>query len=102
MQFGDDFLRRAAEQSFVGVAVNDPEEAVYLAAFHDADGSKLSTSRYELRFGSGNLPPVDAFWSLAAYGEDRNFGAVGNGLGPHPRPWALCAGASAERPAPPR
>ncbi|MFE1307614.1 DUF1254 domain-containing protein [Streptomyces sp. NPDC058755] len=71
-RFGDDFLRRAAEQSFVGVAVNDPEEAVYLAAFHDADGSKLSTGRYELRFEPGNLPPVDAFWSLTAYGEDRN------------------------------
>ncbi|MEV7202400.1 DUF1254 domain-containing protein [Streptomyces griseoluteus] len=71
-RFGDDFLRRAAEQSLVGVAANDPEEAVYLAAFHDADGAKLSTGRYELRFGPGSLPPVDAFWSLTVYGEDRN------------------------------
>ncbi|MGW1983220.1 DUF1254 domain-containing protein [Streptomyces collinus] len=71
-RFGDDFLRRAAEQSLVGVAVNDPEEAVYLAAFHDAEGVKLSTGRYELRFGPGGLPPVDAFWSLTVYGEDRN------------------------------
>jgi hypothetical protein len=71
-RFGDDFLRRAAEQSMVGVAANDPEEAVYLVAFHDADGDKLSTGRYELRFAPGQLPPVDAFWSLTAYGEDRN------------------------------
>ncbi|MFE0350980.1 DUF1254 domain-containing protein [Streptomyces griseoluteus] len=71
-RFGDDFLRRAAEQSLAGVAANDPEEAVYLAAFHDADGAKLSTGRYELRFDLGSLPPVDAFWSLTVYGEDRN------------------------------
>jgi hypothetical protein len=71
-RFGDDFLRRAAEQSLVGVAANDPEEAVYLAAFHDADGGKLSTGRYELRFEPGGLPPVKAFWSLTVYGEDRN------------------------------
>lgn len=78
-RFGDDFLRRAAEQSLVGVAANDPEEAVYLAAFHDADGAKLSTGRYELRFAPGNLPPVDAFWSLTVYGEDRNL--VPNSIG---------------------
>ncbi|UXY32250.1 DUF1254 domain-containing protein [Streptomyces sp. HUAS TT20] len=71
-RFGDDFLRRAAEQSLVGVAANDPQEAVYLAAFHDSDGGKLSTGRYELRFEPGDLPPVDAFWSLTVYGEDRN------------------------------
>ncbi|MET8942070.1 DUF1254 domain-containing protein [Streptomyces sp. NPDC004542] len=71
-RFGDDFLKRAAEQSFVGVAANDPEEAVYLAAFHDANGDKLSTGRYELRFEPGGLPPVDAFWSLTVYAEDKN------------------------------
>lgn len=78
-RFGDDFLRRAAEQSLVGIAVNDPEESCYLAAFHDADGAKLSTGRYELRFEAGSLPPVDAFWSLTVYGEDRNL--VPNPLG---------------------
>ncbi|WP_190012896.1 DUF1254 domain-containing protein [Streptomyces lucensis] len=71
-RFGDDFLRRAAEQSLVGVAVNDPQEAVYLAAFHDGQGDKLVPGRYELRFPAGALPPVDAFWSLTVYGEDRN------------------------------
>ncbi|MGW2233490.1 DUF1254 domain-containing protein [Streptomyces sp. NPDC001759] len=70
--FGDDFLRRAAEQSLVGIAINDPEEAVYLAAFTDGAGETLTTGRYELRFEAGTLPPVDAFWSLTAYDEDRN------------------------------
>ncbi|MET7380221.1 DUF1254 domain-containing protein [Streptomyces sp. NPDC005526] len=71
-RFGDDFLRRAGEQALVGIAVNDPAEAVYLVAFHDGQGAKLSTGRYELRFEPGALPPVDAFWSLTVYAEDRN------------------------------
>ncbi|MGW2182287.1 DUF1254 domain-containing protein [Streptomyces sp. NPDC001732] len=70
--FGDDFLRRAAEQSLVGVAINDPEEAVYLAAFTDSADETLTTGRYELRYEAGTLPPVDAFWSLTVYDEDRN------------------------------
>ena len=69
-RFGDDFLRRAADQSLAGITANDPAEAVYLVNFNDADGAKLSPQgRYELRFGPGNLPPVDSFWSLAAYTE---------------------------------
>ncbi|WP_169382033.1 DUF1254 domain-containing protein [Pseudonocardia acidicola] len=67
-RFGDDFLRRAADQSLAGIATNDPAEAVYLVNFDDADGAKLSPEgRYELHFDADNLPPVDAFWSLAAY-----------------------------------
>jgi len=67
-RFGDDFLRRAADQSLAGIAANDPAEAVYLVNFEDGDGAKLSPKgRYELRFPAANLPPVDAFWSLSAY-----------------------------------
>ncbi|WP_440555729.1 DUF1254 domain-containing protein [Streptomyces sp. SCPE 10] len=69
---GDDFLRRAAEQSLVGVAINDPEEAVYLAAFTDGAGETLAAGDYELHYEAGTLPPVSAFWSLTAYDEDRN------------------------------
>ncbi|MBJ6998799.1 DUF1254 domain-containing protein [Streptomyces griseofuscus] len=72
-RFGDDFLKRAADQSLIGVAANDPAEAVYLLNFEDANGDKLeSGGRYELRFPGDALPPVDAFWSLTAYGEDMN------------------------------
>jgi hypothetical protein len=69
-RFGDNFLRRAADQSLAGITANDPAEAVYLVNFSDAHGAKLSPQgRYELRFGAGDLPPVDSFWSLAAYTE---------------------------------
>jgi hypothetical protein len=67
-RFGDDFLRRAADQSLAGITANDPAEAVYLVNFTDAHGAKLSPQgRYQLHFEAGELPPVDSFWSLAAY-----------------------------------
>jgi len=67
-RLGDDFLRRAADQSLAGVTANDPAQAVYLVNFEDSDGATLSPhGRYQLRFGPGALPPVDALWSLTAY-----------------------------------
>ena len=70
VRFGDDFLRRAADQSLAGITANDPAEAVYLVNFDDAGGRRLSPrGRYRLRFAAGELPPVDAFWSLTAYTE---------------------------------
>ncbi|MFE4822123.1 DUF1254 domain-containing protein [Streptomyces sp. NPDC056704] len=71
-RFGDDFVKRAADQSLAGIMANDPDEAVYLLNYDDADGNKLSSGRYTLRFGAGAVPPVDAFWSLSAYGDDMN------------------------------
>lgn len=73
-RFGDDFLQRAADQSLAGITANDPAEAVYLVNFDDADGTKLAPDgRYELHFDATELPPVDSFWSLAAYtAEDLN------------------------------
>ncbi|MFJ9861476.1 hypothetical protein ACIRVN_28840 [Streptomyces albogriseolus] len=40
----------------MGIAVNDPEEAVYLTAFTDDVDETLTTGRYELRFEAGSLP----------------------------------------------
>ncbi len=72
-RFGDDYLRRAADQSLAGIVANDPAEAVYLVNFSDSDGSQLSPrGHYQLRFGADELPPVDAFWSLTAYTGDMN------------------------------
>lgn len=67
-RFGDDFLRRAADQSLAGIATHDAAEAVYLLGVQDADGAKLAPEgRYHLHFAVDELPPVDAFWSLSAY-----------------------------------
>lgn len=72
-RFGDDFLRRAADQCLAGIAANEPAEAVYLIDFTDADGKPLADGHYHLHFPPGALPPVDAFWSLTAYtAEDMN------------------------------
>lgn len=73
-RFGNDFLRRAADQSLAGIAANDPAESVYLLNFQDSGGATLDPKhRYTLRFPPGELPPVDAFWSLTAYtAEDLN------------------------------
>jgi hypothetical protein len=67
-RFGDDFLKRAADQGLAGIAANDPAESVYLLNFQDGAGHPFAPQgRNELRFGADELPPVDAFWSLAAY-----------------------------------
>ena len=67
-RFGDDFLKRAADQCLAGIAANDPAESVYLLNFQDADGAPFAPQgRYELHFRAEEMPPVDAFWSLASY-----------------------------------
>lgn len=63
---GDDFLLRAEVAR--GGYVNAPEESIYPAAITDNRGEPLrGDRRYRLRFPKGQLPPVDAFWSLTAY-----------------------------------
>lgn len=63
---GDDFLLRAEVAR--GGYVNAPEESIYPAAITDNRGEPLQGDRlYRIRFPKGQLPPVDAFWSLTAY-----------------------------------
>ncbi|MDG4666519.1 DUF1254 domain-containing protein [Mycobacterium sp. 236(2023)] len=52
----------------LGIYGNTAAEAVYPGAFNDADGAPLTgTNTYVYRFPSGQLPPVNAFWSLTMY-----------------------------------
>ena len=48
---------------------NSKQEAMYPIYAVDANGQKLDAAqnRYTLRFAPGQLPPVNAFWSLAMY-----------------------------------
>lgn len=52
-----------------GIWGNAKEEAVYPGYYSDADGKLLdgAVHRYTLRFAKGQLPPVNAFWSLTMY-----------------------------------
>ena len=64
-QPGNGILRRAACAKILP-AVNLAEEAVYWTATVDGAGQRLNGQhQYVLHFPAGELPPNDAFWSLA-------------------------------------
>ncbi len=52
----------------VGIYGNSKQEAMYPVYRVDSQGQTLSgADRYVLRFAPGQLPPVNAFWSLTMY-----------------------------------
>jgi hypothetical protein len=66
--FQKDPLQRASTNKY-GPGAHIPEEALYFSLDRGPDGQALSGVRnYLVRFPKGELPPVDAFWSLTAYG----------------------------------
>lgn len=64
---GDWTLRAAA--AMAGIFGNDAAEALYPLAKVDGDGQPLDGSKhnYTLTFPAGQLPPVNAFWSVTMY-----------------------------------
>jgi hypothetical protein len=65
-----DRLERAAVNR-LGPGAHIAEEALYFFAPADSGQRPLNgSSRYRLHFAAGQLPPVDAFWSLILYGPD--------------------------------
>jgi hypothetical protein len=66
--FNGDWLRRAAVAK-AGIYANDPAEAMYPMAANDGTGQSLDASKhnYTLTFPAGQLPPVNAFWSVTMY-----------------------------------
>ncbi|MEZ0342250.1 DUF1254 domain-containing protein [Mycobacterium sp. pV006] len=64
---GDNYLHRMAGAA-LGIYGNTAAEALYPAFATDADGEPLTgANNYTFRFPSGQLPPVNAFWSLTVY-----------------------------------
>ena len=52
----------------LGIYGNSKQEAMYPLYGVDAEGQKLNgADRYTMRFAPGQLPPVNAFWSLTMY-----------------------------------
>ena len=64
----NNYLYRMAA-AILGIYGNSQAEAMYPIYSLDAAGGKLDASkdRYVLRFAPGQLPPVNAFWSLTMY-----------------------------------
>lgn len=63
----NDYMSRMAA-AVLGIYGNSKDEALYPVYFADSGGQKLDGgSRYTLRFPPGQLPPVNAFWSLTLY-----------------------------------
>jgi hypothetical protein len=66
--FNGDWLKRAAA-AMAGIYGNDSAEATYPLTKTLPDGEPLDGSKhnYTLTFPAGQLPPVNAFWSVTMY-----------------------------------
>ncbi|WP_216841196.1 DUF1254 domain-containing protein [Acidobacterium sp. S8] len=64
----NDYLARATGTE-MGIGANSRDEALYPILDKDSSGQPLdgSANKYTLRFAAGQLPPVNAFWSLTMY-----------------------------------
>lgn len=66
--YNGDWTKRAAA-AMAGIFGNDPAEALYPMTREDSEGQILDGSKhnYTLTFAKGQLPPVNAFWSVTMY-----------------------------------
>lgn len=66
--YNGDWVMRAATAK-AGIYGNDADEAVYPLGRLDANGQTIDTSKhnYTLTFAAGQMPPVNAFWSVTMY-----------------------------------
>ncbi|CAN7146149.1 DUF1254 domain-containing protein [Bosea sp. LjRoot9] len=63
----NDYMARMSA-AVLGIYGNSKQEAIYPLYFVDSTGQKMEgANRYVLRFAPGQLPPVNAFWSLTMY-----------------------------------
>ncbi|ARP92074.1 hypothetical protein CAL14_18760 [Bordetella genomosp. 9] len=71
--YGTNYLRRAAV-AYAGLGAGLPEDIMYPVTLIDSEGDRLSGDEdYVLHFDKGQLPPVNAFWSLNLYGPNQSF-----------------------------
>ena len=66
-QLNGNYLYRMAG-AVIGIYANSADEAMYPVLSTDADGAPLlGADKYTLTFEPGQLPPVNAFWSVTMY-----------------------------------
>ena len=66
------YLYRMAGAAF-GIYGNTAAEALYPGFFNDSTGAPLTgADKYTVTFAAGQLPPVNAFWSLTMYEQPRS------------------------------
>ncbi len=76
--YGTQYLLRAFVTA-VGLGSNLSQDSVYAASPTDAEGKPYDgANKYVMRFDKGQMPPVQAFWSLTMY--DADFWFVPNEL----------------------
>jgi len=82
--FFQDYLTRA-RIAVAGLAALPPREATYLAAMPPEGRVFSGPGPWRLPFAAGDLPQVDAFWSLTMYEaqEDGAFFLTDNPIGRH-------------------
>jgi hypothetical protein len=65
--FGVDYARRAYE-SYMGLGNLPPQDLVVATIYEDNMGQQLmGENSFKVTFAKGQLPPVNAFWSLTMY-----------------------------------
>jgi hypothetical protein len=65
--YGNYYLKRAIVAQ-IGLGANLPEDAIYPFNLGDETGKPLDgASKYVIHFDKGNMPPVNAFWSITLY-----------------------------------
>ena len=66
-RYGTDYAYRAGV-AMRGLGANLPEDALYPSTLTGQDGVPLTGGQvYRIRFAPGQLPPVNAFWSITLY-----------------------------------
>ncbi|MEP7182063.1 MAG: DUF1254 domain-containing protein [Betaproteobacteria bacterium] len=74
-RWGTDYGKRAVA-AYVGLGINAPEDAVFMATHLDGGGHRLDGANpYVLHFDKGKVPPADGFWSLSLYDDEEHFAA---------------------------
>jgi len=69
--YSDHYIIRAGIAR-IGLGANIKEDAFYTSAAHGSDRNPLKGDRnYTITFGPGQLPPVNGFWSVTAYDENK-------------------------------